>query len=422
MDDTVLSEEAQLTVERITTADIVVGIPSFNNQATIRHVVRAIQYGLAKYFPRHKAVLVNSDGGSSDGTREIVDGTGVYADMDTILIQHEVRPAQKLVTPYHGLPGKGSAFHTIFEVAVRLGAKACIVVDSDLRSITPEWVELLAGPVLLKGYDFVAPWYSRYKYDGTITNSIIYPATRALYGIRIRQPIGGDFGFSGALAEHYLSRDVWGTDTARFGIDIWMSTKAICEGFRICQAFLGAKIHDAKDPSASLGPMFQQVIGTMFRLMERYEENWKPVTRSRPTALYGFLSEVYPEAIQVNLQAMLERFRSGLERDRELLATFLPAERIEELRDLAAASDEQFEFPMQSWVRLVWDYAVAYHRGAKDEASVDRLMLSMVPLYFGRTASFVREAWDLPTYEAETLIERLCDAFEAEKPYLLERW
>ncbi len=422
MDDTVLSEEAQLTVERITTADIVVGIPSFNNQATIRHVVRAIQYGLAKYFPRHKAVLVNSDGGSSDGTREIVDGTGVYADMDTILIQHEVRPAQKLVTPYHGLPGKGSAFHTIFEVAVRLGAKACIVVDSDLRSITPEWVELLAGPVLLKGYDFVAPWYSRYKYDGTITNSIIYPATRALYGIRIRQPIGGDFGFSGALAEHYLSRDVWGTDTARFGIDIWMSTKAICEGFRICQAFLGAKIHDAKDPSASLGPMFQQVIGTMFRLMERYEESWKPVTGSRPTALYGFLSEVYPEAIQVNLQAMLERFRSGLERDRELLATFLPAERIEELRDLAAASDEQFEFPMQSWVRLVWDYAVAYHRGAKDEASVDRLMLSMVPLYFGRTASFVREAWDLPTYEAETLIERLCDAFEAEKPYLLERW
>ncbi len=422
MDDTVLSEEAQLTVERITTADIVVGIPSFNNQATIRHVVRAIQYGLAKYFPRHKAVLVNSDGGSSDGTREIVDGTGVYADMDTILIQHEVRPAQKLVTPYHGLPGKGSAFHTIFEVAVRLGAKACIVVDSDLRSITPEWVELLAGPVLLKGYDFVAPWYSRYKYDGTITNSIIYPATRALYGIRIRQPIGGDFGFSGALAEHYLSRDIWGTDIARFGIDIWMSTKAICEGFRICQAFLGAKIHDAKDPSASLGPMFQQVIGTMFRLMERYEESWKPVTGSRPTALYGFLSEVYPEAIQVNLQAMLERFRSGLERDRELLATFLPAERIEELRDLAAASDEQFEFPMQSWVRLVWDYAVAYHRGAKDEASVDRLMLSMVPLYFGRTASFVREAWDLPTYEAETLIERLCDAFEAEKPYLLERW
>ena len=62
-----------------------------------------------------------------------------------------------------------------------------------------EWIELLAGPVLKGGYDYVAPLYARYKYDGTITNSIVYPLTRALYGQRIRQPIGGDFGFSGSL-------------------------------------------------------------------------------------------------------------------------------------------------------------------------------------------------------------------------------
>ena len=50
-----------------------------------------------------------------------------------------------------------------------------------------------AGPILKGGYDFVALLYARYKYDGTITNTVTYPLTRALYGHRIRQPIG-DFG------------------------------------------------------------------------------------------------------------------------------------------------------------------------------------------------------------------------------------
>ena len=63
----------------------------------------------------------------------------------------------------------------------------------------------------------MAPLYHRHKFDGTITNGIVYPLTRALYGRRIRQPIGGDFGFSGELARVYLAKPVWGTDVARSG-------------------------------------------------------------------------------------------------------------------------------------------------------------------------------------------------------------
>ena len=101
-----------------------------------------------------------------------------------------------------GVGGKGAALRTIFEIAAQLNVQALVVVDSDLRSIVPEWIELLAGPILKGGYDFVAPLYARYKYDGTITNTVTYPLTRALYGHRIRQPIGGDFGVSGDLVKH----------------------------------------------------------------------------------------------------------------------------------------------------------------------------------------------------------------------------
>src|SRR3989449_10237515 len=131
----------------------------------------------------------------------------------------------RIITPYKGMSGKGSAVRTIFEVARRLGVKPCAVLDADLRSITPEWIELLLRPVLSGGFDFVAPYYLRHKYDGTITNSIVYPLTRALYGVQIRQPIGGDFGFSGKLAGHYMDQHVWESDVAGFGIDIWMTTE-----------------------------------------------------------------------------------------------------------------------------------------------------------------------------------------------------
>ena len=56
-----LRSDVHEQIERIGSADIVVGIPSFNNARTIGHVVRAAQAGLAKYFPEHKAVIVNSD-------------------------------------------------------------------------------------------------------------------------------------------------------------------------------------------------------------------------------------------------------------------------------------------------------------------------------------------------------------------------
>src|SRR2546427_9624934 len=282
-----LEERTETQIREIAQADILVGIPSFNNSSTIGHVVKAVIAGLAKYFPEYRAVLVNSDGGSTDGTPDVVAKASV--DLGVMLITDRQSFLHRIITPYKGMSGKGSAFRTIFEVARRLGVKACAVVDADLRSITPEWIELLLRPVLSGSYDFVAPYYYRHKYDGTITNSIVYPLTRALYGKRVRQPIGGDFGMSAALIARYLEKkDDWETDVARFGIDIWMTTLAITEGFRICQSFLGAKLHDAKDPGLDLSAMLEQVVGSVLMLMKKYEALWQHQKGSADVDLFGF--------------------------------------------------------------------------------------------------------------------------------------
>src|SRR4030042_5660541 len=126
-----MEKTLETQLKEIEEADILIVIPSYNNARTIGHVVRAVMAGLAKYLPRAKAVLVNSDGGSTDGTEEEVKRVQIE-DFKTILTSHPVHPLSKIVTPYHGIPGKGSAFRTIFEAAQSLRAKACAVLDSDL--------------------------------------------------------------------------------------------------------------------------------------------------------------------------------------------------------------------------------------------------------------------------------------------------
>src|SRR5438034_8658528 len=414
---TPLNPATETIVEEIGETEVLVGIPSFNNASTIGHVVRAVSAGLAKYFHGFRAVLVNSDGGSSDGTPEVVEQAIV--DFEAMLISDRQSPLQKIITPYQGIPGKGSAFRTIFEIARRMKAKACAVVDSDLRSITPEWIEMLLRPLLNEGYDYVAPYYLRHKYDGTITNSIAYPLTRALYGQRIRQPIGGEFGFSRALVGHYLDKHVWESDVARFGIDIWMTTEAIASGARVCQSFLGAKIHNPKDPAADLSDMLVQVTGALFSLMEEHQTIWTTIEASKPVTLFGFQYQVGVEPVHVNIDAMIANFRQGLADLEPIWRQMLAAETLEGLFLLKECPPQAFHIPDDLWARIVYDTAVAYHRYSMPR---EHLLKALTPLYLGRTASFVLETQGLTSIEAEVRIEALCQAFEKRKPYLLERW
>ena len=145
-----------------------------------------------------------------------------------------------------GIKGKGNNLKNLFAKVVELSAKAVIVVDADLKSITPLWIRDLGNP-LFDSYDFVAPLYVRHKYDGTLTTNLAYPLTRALYGRRIRQPINGDYGFSGNLAGIYMESDIWSETAANFGIDIWMTTLAMRRRVSVIQSFMGKpKIHTPK--------------------------------------------------------------------------------------------------------------------------------------------------------------------------------
>jgi hypothetical protein len=453
-----LPEAIAEEVRRLGSADIMVGIPSYRNAATIGHVTRAAQAGMVQYFPDSKPVLVNADAGSPDGTQRVVVETEPPGYVEQILLVHPTNRLARVSLTYpevDGVGGKGAALRTLFEMAAALDVEALVVVDSDLRSILPEWIELLAGPIMKGGYDFVAPLYARYKYDGTITNTVTYPVTRALYGHRIRQPIGGDFGVSGDLIRHYLAQDTWTPEVSRFGIDIWMTTTALTGGFAVCQTRLGAKIHDPKDPGSDLGPMFRQVVSTLLTMARDNADRWLTITGSHDVPAYGFERIVEPPPLEVNTLRLLAQFHSGtltltdtwrsMLRPDNLKSCLLLAEEAGSLAESAAnklgidgesgewlagpgnhpSTDDlsdavaAFHFPDDLWARVIYDLTIAASFG---ELPVEKLVAALVPIYFGRVGSLVIENRRLTGEQAEERVERQARQFELLKPYLVERW
>ncbi|HET7704356.1 MAG TPA: hypothetical protein VFK35_13225 [Candidatus Limnocylindrales bacterium] len=439
-------------IARLGHADIMVGIPSFKNAATIGYVVRAAQAGLVQYFPDLRPVLVNSDAGSPDGTGRVVVETEPPDYIEQILLTRPTNKLSRVSLTYpeiDGVGGKGAALRTIFEIAAALEVQALVVVDSDLRSIIPEWIELLAGPILKGGYDYVAPLYARYKYDGTITNTVTYPLTRALYGNRIRQPIGGDFGVSGDLVKHYLELDDWTDDISKFGIDIWMTTSALTGGFAVCQARLGAKVHDPKDPGSDLGPMFRQVVGTILRLAASHPDHWTDIRGSHDVPAYGFERIIDPPPLEVNTVRLLTEFHTGSLTLAETWRGMFAPENLETVLVLAqeagklvdaarvrlgvggesssatpttlemAEALSAFHFPDDLWARLIYDLVIC---ARSDDPPIETLVAALVPIYFGRVGSFVIENRHQTTDEAEDRVERQARQFELLKPYLVGRW
>ena len=311
--------ESEVNPEKIEKAELVVSIPSYNEADSIDFPVKQADLGLKKYFSDKQAVIINCDNNSPDNTKK------AFLDTPTNV------PKIYISTPPE-IKGKGNNFKNLFQKVIDLKAKAIVVVDADLKSITPEWIKHLGEP-LFNGFSYVAPLYIRHKYDGTITNGIAYPLSRALYGRRVRQPIGGDFGFSGKLAKVYLESEFWDDATANFGIDIWMTTLAFNQGVRVCQAFMGRpKVHRPKDPAASLGPMFREVVGTIFSMMKNYESRWLKVKYSKPTSIYGFgLGEVeVPPKVDVDTDKLINNFHEGFGNYGEIWKDILSADNLSE--------------------------------------------------------------------------------------------
>jgi hypothetical protein len=375
--------EREVNLQRVTEAEVAVVIPSYNEADSIAHPTKVASEGLTKYFPDKKSVIINADNASPDGTEEVFLST-----------ETEV-PKIHITTP-EKTPGKGWNFENAFRKLSVLGARAIVCVDADLISITPEWINYMATPILGDGYDYLAPLYARHKYDGTITNNICYPIVYGIFGRNIRQPIGGDFALSGRLARHLVSVP-WHRTTHEYGVDIFMTMHALLGGFKVGQVGLGSKVHKPSAPK--LGPMFIHVVSTALVTVVNSFEKWKSVTSVEDAPVFG-LRELGPaQDLVVDRDLIRKNSVEGFGATVDALREHLSPEIVKRL-EKTFAEPEGPHIDTDFWVDILFDVIAAFPR-CDDPPS---LVESMRGLYFGRVYSFMNDTWELSSAECEAPI------------------
>ncbi len=380
--------------------ELIVGIPSYMEADTIGYVTRQVDLGIRRYFHNLKSVIINVDNNSEDDTRN------AFLSIET------VTPKEYISTP-RGVKGKGNNFMNLFKTARSHSGtlKAVVVLDADLRSVTPEWVKHFTEPIL-KGYDYALPRYSRHQFDGTITNHICYPLLYGLMGENIRQPIGGDFAFSPRLAAYWLDQK-WLPTTRLYGIDIFMTLNAIIGKFKICEVGLGAKIHKASAPK--LGPMFTQVVTTFFDKVLSKKADWIGMPEDNPKAkpLFGITKLDPPQELAIDIRDLKDKLRNEFLSREKLLKKYLSPYLYLNIRHMIER--DHYDMDTLMWTQSV--YQILYTFDIGTPAMKKDIIEALKPLYFARSVTFDYETWKYRIDFAEELILHQAMAFSSQKPY-----
>lgn len=350
--------------------DIIVGIPTYNEADSISNTVQKIDGGLSRCFPEYKALIVNIDSQSSDGTSRVFDEIKTETDKMSLAVKKQPR-------------GKGANIFSLLKIGKIFGAKYIATIDADITTITEEWPKLLLEPLIKERVDFVTPVYTRNRYEGNTTNHFCFPLLYAWFGCRINQPIGGDFALSDRFSKYILEQQK-SKNAFLYGIDIFLSAHALGGNFKIREVYLDRKIH--KPSFSKIIPMFQQVATTMLFVLPKYKnrisnshietkdgQRIDDFIRKPDAARIAFLKE---HAFQ-NLQQLPKK------NIQEYLG--LSSQRITEIKKAKSLIYEK------DWVDMLAEVSrYIYNHAVNDKVATD-IALTIAPFFFLRVLAYFND-------------------------------
>jgi glycosyltransferase involved in cell wall biosynthesis len=226
--------------------------PARNAAGTVAQCVETAKK--SKYEPEILVV----DGHSSDKTRAEAKRAGA-----NVIMQSE------------GIyPGKGRAMKDGIKEALNGGADCIVFLDADIENLTPEWVDLLAKPVIEKACDMSRGYYQRAEYDGAVTKLVAKPLAWVFFPevFHFAQPLSGEICATSGLFKTLIKNRDWPDG---WGIDIWLLIEAAMKNYDITEVYLGTKLHtsrqDYQKDVIRLSKMAEQVSVTTFKEAIKYK-------------------------------------------------------------------------------------------------------------------------------------------------------
>jgi hypothetical protein len=412
-DSVTVPQETRERVEQIGKADLVIALASATRDpALIESAIARARESVAAFAPSSRTVIVYP-GASLNSTAHDDDSTDASAQLQLLplpsLTFDPSSPAQSL----------SDSFRVIFGVSQNIGAKVCGLVSSDLSTVTAEWITQLVKPLLENQQDIVAPCYARYRFEGLVNRGIIYPLVRALYGRRVRNPMGPDFGISSRLLTKIAPLiGVAASPRNRIHPVASLIPEAITSGMAVCQSHLGVRVYATTDWT-DLGTVLSQVLGPLFADIERYAAYWQRIRDSKPVVEFGRPEFVPEHDSVVDASRLVESFQLGARNLEEIWGVVLPPSVLVELRKLARLQSAQFRMPDEVWARIVYDFVLGHRSRTINR---DHLLRAITPLYLGWVASYALEMENADPDEVEQRLEKLCIAYEGARSYFVARW
>jgi hypothetical protein len=418
-DESFLSDDLLRQLMSVGEVDLLVGILSHSSAKTMRQAARAVENSLQQNFVRQRMAIISVDGGTEDSNAAEPFSNGESNKSSHSKGLSSLRTIHRISAGFNTAPSAGLALRTILSSSDLLRAKACAIVSPATSSMSPEWIANLLRPALRDNYDFVAPLYSRPKFQGLLARNLLYPMTRALFGRRIRELYSDEWGFSNKLGAYCLNQDVWHEEPVRSRPEAWMGISALTSDFRCCQVFLGEKPQPPPGSGPDIVEALRQTVGSLFWCLETHQSEWLGRNGSEPVPTFGPDHAITTEPADLDRGRMFEMFQSGVKQLEPILNSILSPETHANVQTIAALDQQSFRFGTDLWVKMLYDFAASYHRSVINR---DHLVQALVPLYRGKICSFLIEHSDSSPAEMEADCENLCLEFESQKPYLIDKW
>lgn len=409
----ILSDALLQQLMAVGQVDILVGLPTLNNAATVDAVARAIHLCFTRDYPRLRTVMINSDAGSTDGTQERIRDAAL-SDEDVVQTSHALRTMHRVVTPYHGLPGKHTALQAVFAAAELTQARTLVIIDPAGPATSAARVTELIDPIVRGQAEFLTPRFRRHPRDGALITQLVRPLVRSVYGVGLDEPLGAEFACSRRFAAHCLDQPIWREDAARFAIDLWLRTEAIAGGFSVGQIW---RPPTSGSGATTLRQAVRQIMLSLSVIIRAHESFWRQVDGVATLPTWGTDGDG-GDFVEWDYLALAQQARRDLTEIRPLLeGTFDPA-LIASLIDDTAASDPRFHDEL--WVKVVYGFFV--QANGRGTAGIEQLADMFVPIYMWRAAVFMMQTAGEPADRVQARLDALCNTFQRLRPDLVSEW
>ncbi|MHB1022738.1 MAG: hypothetical protein ACYC46_12680 [Acidobacteriaceae bacterium] len=405
-------QDSTTTPQPTDTAELLIHI-SPHSQESLRASLSHVREGLMSIASEMQAIVTYAEFETQTAATDTA--TNKFADLAPIQVApYTLLPNQVPLRWIHTAP----TYLAALKKSQQCGARACVMLGSEIDSLSPGAITALIRPVLEGNIDLAMPVYTLDALEGLLNSAILYPLTRALYSRRVRYPLGLDLVISARFQEHLLTSTFRKGTAEQEDALLWPATEAAVNGFQIAQVEVGHRRFSPPE-SADLSSVLTQIVGSLFADVDARAAYWQKMRQVQIVPSIGEATKAEESSRSVDVKPMIDSFKLGLGNLHEIWSIVLPPNTLLALKKLDRMPEDAFHMPDSVWVRIVYDFALTYRL-----RNINRkhLLGALTPLYLGWAASYVLDVMKRGHAIAEERIQALALAFEVDKPYLVSRW